>query len=574
MGIQRDVRLERDEEPSEGSAPFRALFDGLPDAVFIADPKTGLILDANPAASRLLGMPREELIGLNQAALHPPQLAARSQEFFQIHATQNPAAFLEHSVLRPDGTVVPVEICAQKIPMQGTEVLAAVFRNISERKRAEQDLRDYAARLEAANQSLQSSNAAAQAATCAKSEFLANVSHEIRTPMTAILGFTDLLLENVERPENVDALRTIQRNGHYLLGILNDILCLSKIEAGRLDVERIRCSPAHVLADVISLMRVRADAKRLPLTIESATSIPQTILCDPARLRQILINLVGNAVKFTERGEIRVVMRLLDAEAAEPRLQFNVIDTGIGMSGEAAARLFRPFTQADASTSRRFGGTGLGLTISKRLAEMLGGDIAVRSTPSQGSTFSVWVATGPLDDIPRERYGEKGAGEAMREPAAAETPAATPAAGSAATAIRFDGHCRVLLAEDGPDNQRLIRLLLEKAGAEVVAAHNGREAVELALHARPEDGELVPMPFDLILMDIQMPEMDGYEATRRLRAAGYAGPIIALTAHAMRDDIERCLAAGCTEHAAKPIDRQQLLSLVAKYTRRRVPRSC
>jgi PAS domain S-box-containing protein len=672
VGKQHDILLEQNQELSESNARFRALIDGLPDAMFIIDTTTGIVLDVNPAASRLLGMTREELIGLHQVALHPPQLAQRSQEYFRYHAGQDGAISLEHVVLRSDGTVVPVEICARKIPLQGSEVLAAIFRDItsrrradaeirrlssfprlnpkplveigidgrvlfcnaaasaaieeagapsptaflpadiaeslnaradthnaqwqrevtignrifeetitylpefrsvriyaddiSERKQAEQDLREYADRLETANQLLQSSNAAAQAATRAKSEFLANVSHEIRTPMTAILGFTDLLMENVERPENIDALRTIQRNGRYLLGILNDILCLSKIEAGRLDVERIRCSPAHVLADVVSLMRVRADAKRLPLTVEAATPIPQTVLCDPARLRQILLNLVGNAVKFTEHGEIRIVMRLLNADAAEPRLQFDVIDTGIGMSGEAAARLFRPFMQADASTSRRFGGTGLGLTISKRLAEMLGGDIAVASTPGKGSTFSVWVATGPLDGVPQERCGEKGTGgEAMWDRAATDDSAGAPVVNSSVTAARFDRQCRVLLAEDGPDNQRLIRLLLEKAGAEVVVVQNGREAVELVLHEPSEDAAAAVEPFDVILMDIQMPEMDGYEATRRLRAAGYAGPIIALTAHAMREDIERCLAAGCNEHAAKPIDRKQLLSLVAKY---------
>jgi signal transduction histidine kinase/CheY-like chemotaxis protein/ABC-type phosphate/phosphonate transport system substrate-binding protein len=382
-----------------------------------------------------------------------------------------------------------------------------------------------------------------------KSEFLANVSHEIRTPMTVILGFADVLLGNLENtaePENVEAANTIKRNGKYLLRIINDILNLGKIDAGKLKVEHIFCSPCRIVSDVVSLMRVRALAKGLPLEVEYDGPIPELIRSDSTRLRQILINLMGNAVKFTEVGSVRLVTRLLDRRQDQPKIQFEIVDTGIGMTEEQIARLFQPFSQADSSTTRNFGGIGLGLTISKRLTNVLGGDIAVRSTPGQGSTFTVTIATGPLDGI---RLLDNPTEVAL---------SAKQAKKSTDSHARLD--CRVLLAEDGPDNQRLISFVLEKAGAEVAVAENGQIALDLALAARNEE-----KPFDVILMDMQMPVLDGYDATRKLREAGYTDPIIAMTAHSMSGDREKCIAAGCDDYAAKPIDRKKLLSLIAQY---------
>jgi CheY-like chemotaxis protein len=370
--------------------------------------------------------------------------------------------------------------------------------------------------------------------------------------MTAILGFTDILLGNVAHPESVEAAKTIQRNGAFLLEIIDDILDLSKIEAGKLELEQVACSPRQILADVLVLMRVRADAKGLGLEVAYEGPLPATVVTDPTRLRQILVNLVGNAIKFTETGSVRVVVQLIEGGRGQPMLRFDVIDTGIGINGDRVAKLFTPFTQGDSSMHRRYGGSGLGLTISKRLAEMLGGTITVASQPGVGSTFSATITPGSLDHMPLLAEVE----HARETPASATVPPRTP--------TRLHG--RVLLVEDGPDNQRLISFLLKKAGAEVTLAENGKVALEKALSVFPRwrrrhTDQLEE--FDVILMDMQMPVMDGYEATRRLRSAGYRGPIIALTAHAMTDDRQKCLDAGCDDYITKPVNREQLLTVLA-----------
>ena len=400
---------------------------------------------------------------------------------------------------------------------------------------------------------LRQANEEAVAASRSKSEFLANMSHEIRTPMTAILGFTDVLLESLVDEDQIAAASTIRRNGNHLLEIINDILDLSKIEADRLDVEQIPCSPIEIVRDVVSLMQVRADAKGLPLIARFDGPLPETIHSDPTRLRQILINIVGNAVKFTSRGRVEITTSLTQL-ASGPHMRFEVRDTGIGISAEQQQRLFQPFSQADSSMSRQFGGTGLGLAICKRLAELLDGEISVESRPAEGSCFAVTVATGPLDNI---RMIEPGTAAECREsfrPNVNKTP-------------RLD--CRVLLADDGPDNQRLISFLLKKAGADVEVVDNGQQALEAAMASLPGRGHRhtdPDRPFDVILMDMQMPVLDGYSATRQLRAAGYAGPIIAITAHAMTGDRDKCLEAGCDDYIRKPIDRNALIEMVSAYS--------
>ncbi len=394
----------------------------------------------------------------------------------------------------------------------------------------------------------------AESANQAKSEFLANMSHEIRTPMTAILGYAENLLDpEFSQSERLNAVHTIRRNGEHLLEIINDILDLSKIEAGKLQLERLPCSPIQVVANVQSLMKVRADSKSLPLTVEYVGPIPETIQSDPTRLRQILVNLIGNAIKFTETGGVRLVIRLVDADSDSgrdsrtPMIQFDVIDTGIGLTPEQMSGLFQAFTQADTSTTREFGGTGLGLSISKRLAEILGGDITVESTPEKGSTFRVRIATGPLDGVKMPKNPAGSTAARLEEAAAAKPDEANL-------------KCRILLAEDGLDNRRLVSFMLKRVGAQVTAVENGKLAADAALAARDQGSA-----FDVILMDMQMPVMDGYEATGLLRRKGYKGSIIALTAHAMAGDREKCLNAGCDGYATKPIDRAKLIDMIRSH---------
>jgi len=528
----------------------------------------------------------DELVGKNLSILHTEEQFNADVIPFNEKVKQNGYGTVEVGHMRKDGTTFPTAMIVTLLKdEQGTPYgMAGFAQDITDRKQAEQkqvenmaelrqaketalsmmedaetarkeaeeakhQLDQNVVALESANEALEEFSEAAEAASLAKSEFLANMSHEIRTPMTAILGFSDILMETEMNQEQLDAATTIRQNGEHLIGIINDILDLSKIESGKLEVEHIQCSPCQIFSEVVSMMRVRAKAKNLPLEIEYDGPIPQTIESDPTRLRQILINLTGNAVKFTEVGKVRLVASLLDAEADEPTMQIAVVDTGIGMTEEQIAKLFIPFNQADTSTTRKFGGTGLGLAISKRLAQKFGGNITVQSTPGEGSTFTVTVKTGPLDgvtlfDNPTEAQVST---EPDKKPTAPKT--------------RLD--CRVLLAEDGPDNQRLISFLLKKAGAEVTVAENGQIAHDLALAARNEGP-----PFDVILMDMQMPVMDGYDATSKLREAGYIDPIIALTAHAMSTDRDKCLSVGCDDYVAKPIDHKKLLSVVAEYASR------
>jgi len=436
----------------------------------------------------------------------------------------------------------------QKLELQAEELTRARLADEKANRRLEAINQDLERTIEQANQMA----VAAESANFSKSEFLANMSHEIRTPMTAILGFAELLRGALENRADISteckqAVDTIHRNGEYLLRIINDILDLSKIEAGKLIVEQVPCDPYQIMREVKSLMQVRADAKGLPLEIEVIGRLPRTIHTASTRLRQILINLLGNAIKFTETGGAKLTARFIESASDGPAIHFDVLDTGIGMSPEQAAVLFHPFQQADASMTRRFGGTGLGLTITKRLAVMLGGDITVESEPGTGSVFHVTVATGPLEGVEFVDF------------TAEEQPTPLPAeVQSASEPSRIEA--RILLVEDGPDNQRLISFLLRKAGAEVSLAENGAVAVEQVL-AASEQGK----SFDLILMDMQMPVMDGYEATRVLRQKGHTGPIIALTAHAMEGDREKCLAAGCDDFATKPIDRKHLLTVISRY---------
>jgi polar amino acid transport system substrate-binding protein len=383
---------------------------------------------------------------------------------------------------------------------------------------------------------LREAREAASAASQSKSEFLANMSHEIRTPMTAILGFADLLAESAARSadgETMEHVDIIRRNGQHLLALINDILDLSKIEAGKMTVESVDLAPRHLIEDAIHALAGRAAEKGIALRAEIDPKLPAAIRSDPLRMRQVLLNLLGNAIKFTRAGSVTLNVSV----APGSMLRFEVSDTGVGMSPEAVSRLFRPFEQADSSTTRRFGGTGLGLRISRRLTQMLGGDIEVSSELGIGSRF---VATFALVE---------------------------GADSLAAIVVPSDDHesllrgVRVLLAEDGPDNVRLICHVLRKAGAFVTAVGNGEEMLgALTVDGDPASALRPHHGFDLIITDIQMPVMDGFEAVRQFRARGGETPIIALTAHAMRGDREKCIEAGCDAYATKPIDRNALVA--------------
>ncbi len=393
-------------------------------------------------------------------------------------------------------------------------------------------------------EALRVANEKAQSASRAKSEFLANMSHEIRTPMNALLGYIELLCDPEATAEERDWYgETIRKSSDHLLTILNDILDISRIEASRLVVNRTDISPFGLAREVLALMMTQASERDLRLDLEVPRPIPEVIETDLVRARQILLNLVGNAIKFTPSGSIRLVLRLDPYEEVDHRyLCFDVIDTGIGIPAAQLERIFEPFSQADSSSTRRYGGTGLGLTISKRLALLLGGDVEVRSEPGQGSTFTLRLYAGELRRAALRPY--------TAEECRLGHDAPVPHQRTPLPTLRG----RLLVVEDVELNQRLIAALLRRAGASVDVASDGRSGLELALEALRRDE-----PYDLVLLDMQMPVMDGYETARRLRFAGYSRPILALTAHAMTTDREKCLEAGCTAYETKPIQRERLL---------------
>ncbi len=390
---------------------------------------------------------------------------------------------------------------------------------------------------------LKEAQAAAEQASASKSEFLANMSHEIRTPMTAILGYADLLRDFTNQDEAKQYLRTIRRNGDYLLDIINDILDLSKIEAGRMEVDREVFSPEAVIEDVRSIMEVRATEGGLTLSVEYDGKLPTVIRSDAKRLKQILINLVGNAIKFTRTGRIRIRIRFNEAS---DQLDLEVIDTGIGMTPEQIDRLFKPFSQGDSSVTRHFGGTGLGLAISQRLAEMLGGEITVSSTEEVGSTFMVSIDVGDTSNVDLSKHVAR--------------------QDSAATAVQSADRlpplsCHVLVVDDRRDIRFLSKHILTNAGATVEECEDGQLAVD-RIEQCMRDATLP----DLILLDMQMPNLDGYQTARKLRALDYVGPIIALTADAMQGDMNECLEAGCNDYLSKPIDSERMLRVIRDLT--------
>ena len=379
----------------------------------------------------------------------------------------------------------------------------------------------------------------AQAASEIKSQFLANMSHEIRTPMNAIIGFTEVLAEEDLTDEQKEFVAIVMDAGQTLLTLINDILDFSKIEAGKLDIEIVHCSLEKLLTTVESLMRPLAAKKGLELEVTRSGELPLQIRTDPGRVHQCLINLVGNAIKFTEQGYVHINVSLQETDN-EPHLHLSVEDTGIGIPPDRQEVIFEAFRQADNRTTRKFHGTGLGLTITKQLARLLGGDLAVTSEVGKGSVFLLKIPVG-VDRAERLFSHSDNRGEGLS------------AEQDQVNQIDLSGH--ILVAEDCQTNQALMKLLLERMGFEVTIAQDGNDAVQKALAQQ----------FDLILMDMQMPDMNGYEAATKLRKEGYETPIIALTANAMRGDKKKCIDAGCNDYLSKPIDRNKLLKIIHKY---------
>jgi PAS domain S-box-containing protein len=691
-GIEQKVRERTaqlqaaNESLREGEARLRGMLESALDCVLTID-HTGRVLEFNPAAERTFGYRRDQVLGrrLSELIVPPAYRAAHEQGLRHYLATGEGPVIgkrIEIVARRADGTEFPIELAVCAIQQLGSPIFTAYLRDLTERKQAEEALRR--------------AKEAAEDASRAKSEFLANMSHEIRTPMNGILGMTELTLDTDLSPEQRDYLGMVKSSAEGLLAVINDILDFSKIEAGKLDLDPVEFGLRDCAGDTLKALALRAHAKGLELACEVAADVPDALVGDPGRLRQVLLNLAGNAVKFTERGEVVVQVSAVgargvsdgsaepvaDAPGSEVELHFAVRDTGIGIAADKVGAIFRPFEQADGSTTRKYGGTGLGLTISARLVEMMGGRLWVESEPGRGSTFhftasfqvraETTAARGAephdllgmpalvIDDnatnrrilqgmlgnwrmCPAAADGGEAALSELHRAAAAGTPyrlvlldvmmpgmdgfevaeriqqfpslaettilmlSSADRKGDAgryhelgiaryltkpvkqselldAILMAFGGRrrdgvpvesvpartvppvnaeagpLRILLAEDNAVNQRLAIRLLEKQGHRVALANNGREAVEAVLR----------QTFDVVLMDVQMPEMNGFEAAAAVRAAergtGRHLPIIALTAHAMKGDRERCLEAGMDGYLSKPIQTRALAQALAELT--------
>ncbi|CAG0977502.1 two-component system, sensor histidine kinase and response regulator [Rhodocyclaceae bacterium] len=505
------------------SAKNRLYLQRAGDGIHILDEK-GDLVEASDSFAAMLGYSRKELKGMNLTqwdARWPAEILLG--EILPQKLAQEGTSTLETQHRRKDGTIIDVEVTVAAFAMDGSRFIYAASRDIGERKRAEAALREAMQKAEAAN--------------VAKSQFLATMSHEIRTPMNGILGMAQLLMaQNLTETERADYVRTILNSGQTLLTLLNDILDLSKVDAGKLELTQAAFDPAQLLTDTAALYGEAAHQKGLALDFVWQGPAGQRYRGDPVRLRQMLSNLVSNAIKFTDRGGIRIEATETERTEGSARLRFRVADTGIGIPDDKRHLLFQPFTQLDGSSTRQYGGTGLGLSIVRRLADLMGGSVEVDSAPGRGATFGFAV---PAEIVP--------AGEDSRRTERRDRSPARPAPTAAAP--------RILVVEDNAVNRRVIEAILAKRGYTVQSAADGREAVAAATRA---DGRP-----DLVLMDCQMPEMSGFEATERIRAWEREQdqprlPIVALTAGAFPEDRDRCFAAGMDDFLAKPVDIEQL----------------
>ncbi len=493
----------------------------------------------NEGFTRITGYEAVDVLGKRPAdVLQGPETSIETKRAIKKALERGEPIKTEILNYTKDGTLYWLEMDIQPIRDKNKRVtnFIAIQSDITNRVEADKKLR--------------AAQAEAESAAKAKSEFLANMSHELRTPLTAILGFTDILTESASDDGQTEMLSTIRRNGRHLLDLINQVLDISKLEAGAYVVESVPTNPQQLVRDVVETLRIPAEAKNVSTSVKCDDAIPERIMSDPLRLKQIVMNLVGNAIKFTECGEVRVEATVVDDD-----LHIDVIDTGIGMNRDAAVNMFRPFSQGDASVTRRFGGTGLGLSISQKLAKQMGGDLSlVSSALGKGTHLRVML---PCISVNADEAVVHQRDRKLSTPSARfDTTVDMPLKGM-----------QILLVEDGPDNRRLLTHILSKRGADVHTAVNGLECVNKIYPAG--DVGLTP---HLILMDMQMPVLDGYQATRDLREKGCTIPIVALTAHARADDRDKCLAAGCDEFETKPINRDRLIECIVNLVRR-VPAS-
>ena len=530
----------------------RTILDSLQTGILIIDRETHIIVDANPVAVRLIGESRDQIVG----SICHHHVCPDEQGKCLLTDPEQTVNNSESVLLSADGARIPIIKTVAPIILGGRKHLLESFVDITELKRAEEALRKTNLQLEEATARANEMAALAEMASAAKSEFLANMSHEIRTPMNGIVGMTGLLLDTELTREQREYADIVRSSADSLLVIISDILDFSKIEAGKLDLEIIDFDLRVLLDELSDLVAFNAHEKALEYVCVVEPRVPSLLKGDPGRLRQVLVNLIGNAIKFTGKGEVRVRVSLEDEEDRRARIRFEVKDTGIGISEENLSLLFQPFTQADASMTRKYGGTGLGLSISKHIVSLMGGMIDARSAEGAGSTF--WFTASfqkqtecsrPHDD-PAAALGLK-----QDSPTLENQPVMTRPATDESVRSKY----RILMAEDNVTSRKVAIGILKKLGYQADTVANGLEAVRL----------LETAPYDLVFMDVQMPEMDGLEATqvirRREKKSGGHIPIVAMTAYALKGDNVRCLQAGMDDYIPKPIVPQAVAAKLEKW---------